>query len=203
MKTSQQIKTIIRIAVLTAILLLMNYTPLGYLRVGPVEITFLSIPVLVGAVLIGPGAGAFLGLVFGLTSLAQAPVSPLFAPTFATNPVLVAVVCLVPRILMGLLSGFLFKGLRRIRVNELISYAVVGVTGSLMNTIFFIGSVVLLLEQYISATMAELGLLAEKTIYAFWIGIGLTNGIPEALATGVLVLTICKALSVLLKKQNH
>ncbi|MDY3274271.1 MAG: ECF transporter S component, partial [Agathobacter sp.] len=59
------------LALLTAIVILMAYTPLGYLKVGAVSITFIVVPVAVGAVLLGVKAGAFLGLVFGLTSLAQ------------------------------------------------------------------------------------------------------------------------------------
>ena len=55
-------------AILMAIILVMSFTPLGYLRVGPVAITFLTIPVVIGAVLLGPWYGAFLGAVFGATS---------------------------------------------------------------------------------------------------------------------------------------
>ena len=52
-------KTLTQMALLTAIILLMAFTPIGYLRVGVgVEITFIMIPVVVGAILIGPGAGA-------------------------------------------------------------------------------------------------------------------------------------------------
>ena len=60
-----------QMALLTAIILLMAFTPLGYLRTGVVEITFIMIPVVVGAILMGPGAGAILGGVFGLTSFIQ------------------------------------------------------------------------------------------------------------------------------------
>lgn len=192
---------LVRIAVLAAIILLMNYTPLGYLRLGPVEITFMQIPVLIGAIMIGPGAGAFLGLVFGLTSLAQAPVSPLFAPIFATYPMLIVIVCLVPRILVGFLSGLLAKAFRKAKVNELVSYAVTGAVGSALNTTLFIGSVLLLLQKYMGTIMGELGLLAEKTVSAFWIGIGLTNGIPEAIVSSIIVLSICKALQVVDKRR--
>ena len=49
---------LVRLAVLVAILLLLAYTPLGYLKMGPVEISFLMLPVVVGAIVIGPAAGA-------------------------------------------------------------------------------------------------------------------------------------------------
>ena len=59
-------------AVLAALVLLMSFTPLGYLKVGFVSITFLTIPVAIGAMVVGPGAGLFLGTLFGITSLIQA-----------------------------------------------------------------------------------------------------------------------------------
>ena len=64
-------RQMVQLAILTAIILVMAFTPLGYLRVATMTITFLSIPVVIGAILIGPAAGAFLGFVFGLTSFIQ------------------------------------------------------------------------------------------------------------------------------------
>lgn len=197
-----KVAKLVRIAVLTAMILILNFTPLGYLRFGPVEITFMQIPVVIGAVMIGPGAGAILGLVFGLTSLSKAPVDPVFSPVFATYPVLVAVVCIVPRILMGFLSGLLFSALRKAKVKTFITYAVTGFCGSLFNTVLFIGGVILVLGSYIQGTMTELGLLAEKTLVAFWMGVAITNGLPEAIATAIIVSAVCKALAVIEDRKN-
>ena len=66
-----KIVTMAETALLTAIVILMAFTPLGYLRIGITQITFIVVPVAVGAVLLGPKAGAFLGLVFGISSLMQ------------------------------------------------------------------------------------------------------------------------------------
>ena len=61
----------VQTAILAAILILMAFTPLGYLKVGTISITFLTLPVVIGAILLGPLSGAILGGVFGLTSFAQ------------------------------------------------------------------------------------------------------------------------------------
>ncbi len=58
-------------ALICAIIILMAFTPLGYLKVGVLEITFIAIPVTVGAVVLGPLYGAFFGAVFGITSFVQ------------------------------------------------------------------------------------------------------------------------------------
>ena len=99
------IVTMAETALLTAIVILMAFTPLGYLRIGITQITFIVVPVAVGAVLLGPKAGAFLGLVFGISSLMQ----PESLAMFGIIPWQTIVVTIVPRILVGLVPAFLFK----------------------------------------------------------------------------------------------
>ena len=70
MRNEKTIK-MVQMAILIAVLLVMSFTPLGYLHIGPLSISLLTIPVVIGAMLIGPGAGAVLGAVFGITSFAQ------------------------------------------------------------------------------------------------------------------------------------
>ena len=65
-------QTLTRVALLCAVLLLMSFTPLGYMPLGPFAVTFLTIPVIVGALTSGPAIGALLGLVFGITSFINA-----------------------------------------------------------------------------------------------------------------------------------
>jgi uncharacterized membrane protein len=67
----QTIKTIAVLGILIALTLVMAFTPVGYLKVGAVSISFLMIPVAVGAIAVGPWAGALLGAVFGITSFVQ------------------------------------------------------------------------------------------------------------------------------------
>ena len=138
-------------AVLVSILFLLNFTPLGFaLRIGPVSITFLCIPVLVGACMIGPGAGAVLGGVFGCLSMYQAfSGMDLFgAALVQAQPIYTILVCLIPRILCGLLAGLVFVGLRRLRCPISVASGVAGFTCSILNTIFFCGSIT---EYHISA----------------------------------------------------
>ena len=105
MNTNTHAKTLwmAQTAILAAVILLMAFTPLGYLKVGIIEITFLVIPVAIGAIMIGPGSGAVLGAVFGATSFAQAFASPFGAALLAINPFYTFLLTMVPRILMGYL----------------------------------------------------------------------------------------------------
>ena len=105
------------LGLMAGILFLMAYTPLGYLNIGPLAVTFNVIPVAICAVVLGPTGGAVAGAVFGLTSFLQAMgiggTSALGAALFQINPFLSAVQCFVPRILDGLLIGFIYRGMRK------------------------------------------------------------------------------------------
>ena len=70
-KATEKTRRLVQMSILIAIMLILAFTPLGYLKVGAIDITFMTIPVVVGAILLGPASGAVLGGVFGLTSFIQ------------------------------------------------------------------------------------------------------------------------------------
>ena len=176
-------------AVLVAILLLLNFTPLGFaLRIGPVSITFLCIPVIVGTCLIGPTAGAILGAVFGCLSMFQAfsGMDPFGAVLVQAQPFYTILVCLLPRILCGWIAGLVFAGLMRIRRFPVsLASGIAGFTCSILNTFLFCGSIALLFNQVP---------YAGGKVGALIIAAGLTNGIPEAIAAIVVGSAVCTAL---------
>ena len=140
---STRIGKMVRLAILIAILLLMAFTPLGYIRFGGLEITFLTVPVIIGAIILGPVEGAILGGVFGLTSFFQCfGMSPFGATLLSINPVLTFIVCFFPRTLMGLCCGLIFKGLSVIDKTKIVSFGAASLSGALLNTVFFMTSLV-------------------------------------------------------------
>ena len=135
------------LGLMSGILFLMAYTPLGYLNIGPLAVTFNVIPVAICAVVLGPTGGAVAGAVFGLTSFLQAMgiggTSALGAALFQINPFLSAVQCFVPRILDGLLIGYIFRGMRR-KTNVYVSCAVTGFISAFLNTLFFMSALIVM-----------------------------------------------------------
>ncbi len=135
------------LGLMSGILFLMAYTPLGYLNIGPLAVTFNVIPVAICAVVLGPTGGAVAGAVFGLTSFLQAMgiggSSALGAALFQINPFLSAVQCFVPRILDGLLIGFIYRGMRK-KTNVYASCAVTGFFSAFLNTLFFMTALVVM-----------------------------------------------------------
>ena len=101
MKTSTKTRQLTILGLLTGILLLMAYTPLGYLNIGPLAISFNVIPVALAAITLGPAGGAAAGAVFGLTSFLQCigvgGVSSMGVILFGINPVRSAAGIYLPR----------------------------------------------------------------------------------------------------------
>lgn len=185
-------KTLTQMALLTAIILLMAFTPIGYLRVGVgVEITFIMIPVVVGAILIGPGAGAVLGGMFGLTSFIQCfGMSGLGAMLLQVSWFRTMILCFVPRILMGWLSGVIFKALYKIDKTKLISFAVGSANGAILNTIFFVSAFGLLFYNTALGMAADGGV----SVMGFLLSFVTLNSVLECAACLVLGTAITKAL---------
>lgn len=135
----------VRLAALVAIIVLMAFTPLGYFKYGTLSITLLPIPVAIGAIILGPVAGAILGFVFGLTSLVQCFGLDAFGTAlFGINPLGTIFMCMVPRILMGWFAGLIFKVFYKIDKTKVVSFAVASLSSALLNTVMFVAALVLI-----------------------------------------------------------
>lgn len=189
--TSPRTVKMVLLAILAAIMLLMAFTPLGYLRVGVVEISMMMIPVAVGAIVLGPVSGAILGAVFGATSFIQAlGMSPFGVMLMTINPLFTFILTMVPRILMGWLTGLIFQGLYRNAKTRVISYGVASLSAALLNTVFFMAFLIILFgnTEFIKGFQGDMDLL--PFLVAF---VGL-NGLVEAITSTILGGAISRAL---------
>ena len=158
MKSKFNTSQLVLLGLMTAILLLMAYTPLGYLNIGPLAITMNMIPVAIAAITLGPVGGAVTGAVFGMTSFLQCigvgGTSAMGAILFDINPVLAFIQRFVPRLVDGLLLGYIFRGVRRMS-NTYVACTVTGFFSAFLNTLFFMSLLVLLFgnTQYMQELM--------------------------------------------------
>ena len=115
-----------QLALLAAIEVVMKLMGLGSVPVGPLYMSFLTVPIAVGAMTMGPTAGAILGGVFGLVSMKDAitGVSAMTSVFFQISPINTFVLCVVMRVLMGWCVGLLFRVLRRVDHKKSWSYFV-------------------------------------------------------------------------------
>lgn len=163
MKNSRSnIRWLTQLALLVAIVLVMSYTPLGYLPLGPLNCSLLSIPVAIGAMLMGPAAGAILGTVFGLTSFWNAleGKSQMGLTLLTASPVGYFITAVVGRLLMGLLCALVFRAvLKLLPGKEKLCCAIGGFAAPFLNTVFYMGLMVLLFynTEYIQGLVASKG----------------------------------------------
>ena len=184
-------------ALLTALIIVMAFTPLGYLKAGAIEITFITIPVIIGAVLLGPVGGLFLGAVFGITSFIQCfGMSTFGVALFSVSPLRTAIVCIVPRVLMGWLTAVIFKAVSSKDKTSFVQYLVASIAGPL-----FTGTLLLLFNSapIIIQLKEQFGSTNVMTFAAAFVGV---NGLIEAGVCAVLGTALCKALSVAMKKMK-
>lgn len=196
MKTKRvDTRRMVLLAMLSGILLVMSFTPLGYLNIGPLAISLNMIPVAIGAVALGPGGGAFLGAVFGITSCLQCVgiggTSAMGMILFEISPVLTILQRFVTRVLAGYLTGVVYRGLHKLHF-PYASYAA-GFSAALFNTIFFMAALVLLFgnTEYLQ------GLIAGRNILIFVLSFVGINALVELLAATATVGVVCKALETL------
>ncbi len=174
-KNREKIYKLTITAVMTALIFVMAFTPLGYLKIGPVSITFIMIPVVIGAIIGGPTVGAVLGLMFGATSFLQCFGMDAFGTTlFGINPFYTFIMCFIPRILMGLLCGLIYKGFKNGK-HKNIGTAVTSLCGGLLNTVFFVGFLLLLfyntdyIRSFGNSVIAVLSVLITTNAIVEWI----------------------------------
>ena len=204
-KSRKDTRWMVSVALMAAIVILLANTPLGMIQLPIIKATTVHIPVIIGAVLLGPLAGAILGGVFGICSMISNTVAPTLL-SFAFSPFLaedligalktlwIAVGC---RVLIGVVAGWLWIGLRKLRLSPWIALPVTGFVGSLTNTVLVMGSIyVLLASQYAAAKE-----VARGAVWGLIMTTVTASGIPEAIAAAVLVTALGRVLLVFFRKQ--
>ena len=208
MKTKKHdTRWMVSVALMAAIVIVLANTPLGMIQLPIIKATTVHIPVIIGAILLGPSAGAILGAVFGVCSLISNTMAPTllsfaFSPFMSTTgipgalkAIWISVGC---RILIGVAAGWLWILLSKLKVSQLIALPIVGFIGSMVNTVAVMGSIYLLFaQQYAQAR--EVGVTA---VWGLIMGTVTASGIPEAIAAAVLVLALGKVLIQVFKKMN-
>lgn len=140
--TQAKTKYMVELALMVAITLLMALTPLGYLKTPGLSVTLLTIPVAIAGMLLGPVGGAVCGTAFGLTSFVNG-FTGTFAPLIPLNPVGFFTMTVIARLLEGLLTGFIFKAMRKNAATQKASFFVSSLACPLLNTLFFMSSLVI------------------------------------------------------------
>lgn len=193
----------VSVALMAAIVIVLANTPLGMIQLPIIKATTVHIPVIIGAILLGPLAGGVLGFVFGVCSLISNTMAPTllsfaFSPFLSTTgisgalkAIWISVGC---RVLIGVAAGWLWILFKRLKMNhgilQIISLAIAGFIGSMVNTVTVMGSIYFLFAQQ----YAEAKDVAVTAVWALVMGTVTASGIPEAIAAAIIVAVVAKVL---------
>ena len=197
----------VSVALMAAIVIVLANTPLGMIQLPVIKATTVHVPVIIGAILLGPKAGAILGFVFGMCSLISNTMAPTllsfaFSPFMSTTgipgalkAIWVSVGC---RMLIGIVAAWLWILLSKLKVNQTIALPLVGFAGAMVNTVTVMGSIYFLFAQQ----YAEAKEVAVTAVWGLIMGTITAAGIPEAIVAAVLVLALGKVLLKVFKMMN-
>jgi len=193
---NQQIADLVLASIISAIIIILSFTDLGYLKIGVVALTTIHIPVIIGAILLGKKYGAFLGFVFGVTSMIQSFISLATHAPF-TNPLL----SVLPRVLFGIFAAFFYQFLLKLKLKK---YAAVPIT---MGVATLFHSIVVLFLLYFFAKFnfyfyaSQYTFTLNDTVFKFIYSAFVANSIFEIIGAIIIGSVITIPLLILQEKQ--
>ncbi|WP_408732781.1 ECF transporter S component [Clostridium butyricum] len=188
------IRQMTMIGMLSAISIFLGITGLGFIPLPTMRATIMHVPVIIGAIIEGPVVGALVGLVFGLFSMYQNFTAPGPTSFIFWNPI----IAIIPRVLVGIIAYYVYRALYNKIKKESISIATASLLASFTNTA---GVLSLAYLFYLEKYSAALGINPDTAAVAI-AGIGITNGIPEAIVSSVICVPVIIAISKIKKSRN-
>ena len=188
------IRQMTMIGMLSAISIFLGITGLGFIPLPTMRATIMHVPVIIGAIIEGPVVGALVGLVFGLFSMYQNFTAPGPTSFIFWNPI----IAIIPRVLVGIVAYYVYRALYNKIKKESISIAIASLLASFTNTA---GVLSLAYLFYLEKYSAALGINPDTAAVAI-AGIGITNGIPEAIVSSVICVPGIIAISKIKKSRN-
>lgn len=199
MNNKPNLKKMTELAIFIAIIIVMKLTGLSSVPVGPLVMTFTMVPIAIGAMLLGPAEGAVLGFVYGITSLYDAitGASAMTGFFFQLSPVHTVILCVVTRTLVGLLTGLIFKALKKIEKKKIVCYYVGGLMAPMLNTILFMGYIVLVFykSEFVQNLVSNLGAVNPLMFVILLVGVqGLIEWVTGCVVGGSVAKGVAHAL---------
>lgn len=194
----KRMKRMTYLTLLITIEIVLSSVPfLGYIPLGFVNATTLHLPVIIAGIILGKKEGAFVGFIFGISSLLKNTFTPnltsfLFSPFFSVGSVsgnfASVLIALVPRMMIGVVSGFIYS-LFQHHITSNLRALCASIAASLCNTILVLaGAALFFAEAYASAQG-----IAVSSLFTFSLSVVLTNGVAEAGVAAVICPILIRA----------
>ena len=185
-RSKYDVRFLTQLSLLVAIEVVMKTIGLGSVPVGPLYMSFLTVPIAVGAIVLGPLAGMILGGVFGFVSFLDAikGASIMTSNLLAVSPVHTFILCFGTRVLLGACVGFVYQGMKRICKKNTVNDFVTSLCAPLLNTLFFMGYIVLAFykTEYIQSLVSAKGAGNPLMFVVLLVGF---QGVVEAIVCSI------------------
>lgn len=203
MNTTKKTTKMVIAAAFSAIIIIMANVPfLGYIPLGVTRATIIHVPVIIGAIVLGPVYGVFLGFVFGVTSLVANTFNPtitsfVFSPFYSMGEtegnLLSLVICFVPRMLIGPAAYGVYRLVKRTGNRSLVlALGAAGIAGSMTNTVLVMNMIYVFFGKSYAAAKGMQG--GADALYGFIMGVIGVNGVPEAIVAAILTAAIARSM---------
>ena len=202
MKSNDRLRKFVLLSFFVAIELVLMFTPLGYIPIGPIRATTLHIPVIICSILLGYKEGMFLGLVFGLTSLFINTFMPSIT-SFVFSPFITIggisgnyaslIIVLLPRILIGFNAKFFYAFFSKL--NGTIRIGISACLSTFLHTVLVMGGIYFFFaKEYALARNIEIG-----SLFGVIMGVIFSNGVIEMILSGIICVSLIRVISPLFK----
>ena len=142
---NKRTRILVATALMAALVVVLGFTPLGLIPLGFINVTTLCIPVIIGTLVLGLKPGLVLGGCFGLVSLYKAFNTPsaLVMPIMQASIPSLIIMSLLPRLLLPIAAHATYKLFSRLKNGQRWGIVFAAIAGSLTNTLFYLGLMVL------------------------------------------------------------
>ncbi len=195
------VRTMTQLALLIAVEITMKAIGLGSVPVGPLYMSFLTVPIAVGAIVLGPLEGAILGGVFGIVSFKDAltGASAMTSTLLTVSPLHTFILCIGTRILMGYCTGIMYLLIKKLLKENNVRYILAALAAPVLNTLFFMGYIVLVFynSEYIQSLVVLNNVSNPIMFVILLVGI---QGLIEAIVCSAVGGLAAKGVESILKK---
>lgn len=194
MKKNRNVFQMTMISMFLAILIIQTFVPvLGYIPLGPIDVTIVHITVILAGILFGSKTGLVVGTSWGLLSMLRAYIQPTPFNVVFLNPL----ISVVPRLLVGWLSGLLFELLKD-RVKERWSYVITALVGTLLNTVLVLGGIYVFAAETYAAALG----VSQTVLLGALATVVATNGVIEVVASMIILPLVAIPVTRVLKRRR-
>ena len=194
-------RQLVVIGMLSGISMFMGLTGFGMIPTPWMKITIQHLPVIIGAIIEGPIVGASIGFIFGIFSIYQNITAPTPMSPFFYNPI----ISILPRVLIGVISYYVYRILKRKLKNKKLSIGIAAICGSLTNTIGVLGSIYLIYFKDYASILIENGTISAGsriTVTVALLSIIGTNGMAEAALSALVAIPVIIAIFKMQKRNS-